>query len=328
MSGPQPPRRPVPDRRAALGGLVGAALAAAVPARAQLVLGGEASRLAPRAADLDYSPPADLASLHDLYSRMTVPVGVDGAAPLPFVVDTGANQSVISLEQAARLGLKLGPPQLVHGAAGAAEAPTVVVDALTLGGRVERAVTLSALPEEALGCPGLLGVDRLEGRQLVLDFAHARMRIADRNQVRPEAEEVVMRARRRSGKLTLLDVDAGGLRALAFIDSGAQTSIGNMALKALRARRSPAAVWFAAAVVGVTGQTLPGEVSVLPELRVGEVSFRGLAVVYADLHVFDLWSATRAPALLLGMDVLSRFSRVTVDFARDQVRLLAPRAAA
>ena len=56
--------------------------------------------------------------LSDLCSRMTAPVRINGQGPFPFVVDTGANRTVISAELAARLGLSKGPDQAVNDAAG------------------------------------------------------------------------------------------------------------------------------------------------------------------------------------------------------------------
>src|SRR5690242_2099660 len=45
---------------------------------------------------------------NDPYRRMTAPVALNGKGPFFFVVDTGANQSVISRELASELGLPDG----------------------------------------------------------------------------------------------------------------------------------------------------------------------------------------------------------------------------
>ena len=70
-----------------------------------------------------YEPPETLKALFDLYRRMTAPVRVNGRGPFPFVVDTGANQSVIAEGLAAHLGLS-GPLELLHSTTGAQLAPT------------------------------------------------------------------------------------------------------------------------------------------------------------------------------------------------------------
>jgi hypothetical protein len=43
-------------------------------------------------------------------------------------------------------------------------------------------------------------------------------------------------------------------------------------------------------------------------------------VVYADMHVFDIWGLKTTPALVIGMDLLTQFETVSLDFGRSQVR--------
>ena len=47
-------------------------------------------------------------------------------------------------------------------------------------------------------------------------------------------------------------------------------------------------------------------------------------MAFADLHTFHLWNMIDKPALLLGVDVLSRFETVSLDFGRGEVRFRAP----
>src|SRR5665213_2244828 len=76
-----------------------------------------ASRLTPLA-DETYVPPVSLSTVADMYRRMTAPIIVNGSGPFAFVVDTGANQSVISTELAAQLGLVRGALEPLNGVAG------------------------------------------------------------------------------------------------------------------------------------------------------------------------------------------------------------------
>src|SRR5580700_4210749 len=109
------------DRRGLLAGL-GAALVAAPAAAAILEVDAHPATLIPPPAP--YVPPADLKTVVDIYRRMTAPVRVNGLGPYPFVVDTGANQSVISDTLAGQLGLVQGTPELLNGVAGAQMAST------------------------------------------------------------------------------------------------------------------------------------------------------------------------------------------------------------
>jgi hypothetical protein len=49
-------------------------------------------------------------------------------------------------------------------------------------------------------------------------------------------------------------------------------------------------------------------------------------VAFADLHTFTMWDLTNKPAILIGVDILTRFESVCLDFARDEVRFRLPKA--
>src|SRR5580658_1294388 len=160
------PRRPL-DRRLFLASLAASAMAA--PAAMGVQLDDLSDALPP-----PYVPPANMNAVMDMHSRMTVPVRINGTGPYPFVVDTGSNQSVIADTLAAELALQRGPLELVNGIVGADSAPTTSAT-LAFGSRTEADVLLSILPRAAVGAPGMLGVDRLAGQRLTLNFVDARL---------------------------------------------------------------------------------------------------------------------------------------------------------
>ena len=147
-----------------------------VPGRsnAAVVERSTASRL--QSEDNAYTPPTNLKMVADIYSRMTVPVRVNGHGPFPFVVDTGANQSVIASELAKRLGLPIGPMVTLNGIAGAKTTPSTRAD-LKSGRRELAGQILSILPRAALGGEGILGLDAIGGAAVVLNFAGGDLRI-------------------------------------------------------------------------------------------------------------------------------------------------------
>jgi hypothetical protein len=283
---------------------------------------GGASRLTPLE-DQPYIPPTSLTTVADIYRRMTVPIRVNGAGPFAFVVDTGANQSVISAELAARLGLPQGPAEPLNGVAGVEDAPTTKAD-LEIGVRRQDAVILSMLPAAALGADGMLGLDRLEGQELTLNFRAQTMGIASPRRLFRDPADIAVKAHRRDGQLTLVDADLAGIPLVAFLDSGAQNTVGNMALRSLALTRHPDSRWTEASIESATGQTITAEMADLPALRIGGLHLPNWPVAFADLHTFRMWNLTKRPAILLGVDVLSRFESVCLDFARDEVRFRLP----
>jgi Aspartyl protease len=320
-----------PDRRGFGAGLIAASLAApaALGARAargqEIDLGRGASRVpfhTPPAAEGAYKPPTDLKTIVDIYKRMTGPVRIDGAGPYPFVVDTGANQSVVSAEIAGTLGLKVGDPQPLNGVAGVEMTPTVTAT-LQFGGRTAHDATLSVLPGASLGCPGMLGLDQLEGARLTLDFLHELVTI-DQGGPQLTGNAFRMHARRRDGQLTLVDANLAGIPVTAFLDSGAQDTIGNMALRQLAITRYPVVPIQQVPIVSVTGQSIMADFADLPSFRIGGVTLPNWPIAFADLHIFRMWDLTRMPAILIGVDVMSRFETVCLDFRNDEVAFRLP----
>jgi hypothetical protein len=294
-------------------------LAAAGTARAQVELGTDASRLAPEI----YEPPTSLVAVRDIYKRMTGSVRVGGQGPFAFVIDTGANQSVISAELAATLGLQPGQAQPLNGVAGVLSTPTVSTQ-LQLGPRAARDVTLYVLPGEAIGGPGMLGLDQLDGVRLTLDFQHETLTIDSGPELPGEGAAYRMKAHRRDGQLTLVDADLAGIRVTAFLDSGAQDTIGNMALRDLALTRYPTTPLRRIPIVSVTGQTIDAEFADLPTFRIGGAHVDSWPIAFADLHIFRLWNLVDRPAILIGVDVLSRFETVCLDFRRNEVQFRLP----
>lgn len=310
------------SRRAVAVSLASAALVPRFAASAVVEYRTGASRLTPLP-DRPYEPPTSLSTVADLYRRMTVPIRIDGAGPFAFVVDTGANQSVISAELAARLRLPIGPTEPLNGVAGVQDAATTTAD-LEIGARRQAKVVLSVLPATALGAAGMLGLDRLEGQELTLDFRGQTLGIATSRRLYRNPDDIAVKAHRRDGQLTLVDADLAGIPLVAFLDSGAENTVGNMALRALAQTRNPTCPWTSTPIVSATGQTIDAQIADLPSLRVGGMRLPNWPVAFADLHTFRMWNLTRRPAILLGVDVMSRFEWVCLDFARDEVRFRLP----
>lgn len=284
------------------------------------------SRLPPPGQTPLYVPPTSLATVADIYQRMTAPVMVNGAGPFPFVVDTGAYQSVLCEAIVAQLGLALGDNQPLNGVAGVWSAPTTTAT-LGIGSRTETDVHMSVLPGEAMGGFGLLGLDRLDGQRLTLDFRSQSLRIDSSRHATRNADDISMRAHRRGGQLTLVDANLAGIRLTAFLDSGAQATIGNMALRDMAQIRNPTTPWSKVPILSATGQTIEADFADLPALHVGGMRLPNWPVAFADLHTFKMWDLVKQPAILLGIDVMSRFERVSIDFARDEVMFRMPQTA-
>jgi predicted aspartyl protease len=330
-------------RRAAGAGLAALAGACAASPRAPPILVNLAGAQAPPPPDGALPNAAPTAA--DLAGRVTVGVYLDGQGPFDFVVDSGANRTVLSAELAQALRLPPMDPAPVHGIAGVEPAPTALVEELRVGLVRSRKLRLPVLPRARLGVDGLLGVDVLRGRRVRIDFLRRELKIeisegrrgSDVNPfdmrrnatgALPEvtAREIVVPARFRFGQLIIVAAEVARKPVTAFLDSGSQSTVGNLALRraVLGTTRDPKARRYMTPLYSATGQTAEGELAELPPLRIGGLTLRNVLTAFADLHVFDLWRLQDRPTILIGVDVMKAFEAVTLDFGRREVVFTLP----
>lgn len=277
-------------------------------------------------------PDAEARLLANLLTRIGVEVDLDGRKAL-FVIDTGAERSAVSDRLAQALGLPPGPPVLVHGITTAQMTPTVRLPHLAFSERRFAGLVLPVFPYGLLGADGLLGLDVLSRFRLTLDLRRRRVMMA------ASGPDVVRRglsfggrASRlgqditdvRSGRfsqLILTQVAADGVPAVAFIDSGAQYSIGNRALMRALDSQLGRVERPLVRVYGVIGQSLLVRSGAVTNLRLARRDLGPTPLLFGDLHAFRILNLIDRPALLLGADVLTRFSQVTLDYGRGRIVL-------
>ena len=301
-----------------------ALLLAAPPAAAQT--GAPEAATADDLAFVPEAAAADDLAFVDVEERMTVPVRIADAGPYPFVIDTGAQRSVISRQLARRLALPPGRRVRVTAVAGSDEVETVRVPSLsvsTLGGT---GIEAPALDARHLGALGMLGIDTLQGHALAIDFDRGSMAVAPATPAarreRALPGEIVIRARDLFGQLVVTNATIGGRRVRVVLDTGTSVSIGNLALRRLVAGRKAKEP---AVFTSVLGKALSADYAVVPEMKLGEATIRSLPVAFADIAPFRAFGLEKRPALLLGMDALRLFRRVRIDFANRELRLTLPR---
>lgn len=271
-----------------------------------------------------------LAYLNDATRRMTVPVNIDGRGPYQFIVDTGSERTVISSELARDLGLAPGRMALVHSMTEVSQIATVVIPAMDVGARRTTDIHAPALPRLNLGAAGMLGSDSLQSQQVEFDFIRRQMTVshARRRLERWPEGTIVVTARNRLGRLVLVDASVDGQRVHAIIDTGAEYTIANDALRAQLRRRGRLDDVRTVELVSVTGGRFTAEYTVARRLRIGGIDIERLPIAFAAVHIFRQLDLEDRPAILLGMDALRLFDRVAVDFANRRVRFLAPTSAA
>ncbi len=258
-----------------------------------------------------------IAGRADTQERMTVPVRLGTKGPFRFLLDTGAETTVLSSSLAAGLTLPMHGRAMVTGVAGSLEAETVRIEELRLGRRSAFGLIAPLLAREHIGGDGIVGLDSLQGQRVVIDFARNLIAIDDAPALGGDRGfDIIVRARRRSGQLIMTDALVQGIKVDVVIDTGAQASIGNRALQRALARRSGQRE---AMLTSVTGQEILAEVGLVRDFRIGTVTLGNVGIAYAASPAFVRLKLDRRPALLLGMRELRAFRRVAIDFASRKV---------
>jgi hypothetical protein len=75
-------------------------------------------------------------------------------------------------------------------------------------------------------------------------------------------------------------------------------------------------------VTDVTGAKINVQYTRANQLRIAEARVDELPMAFADLPVFRELGLEDRPAILLGLDVMQLFRRVSIDFATRRVQLL------
>jgi hypothetical protein len=253
-------------------------------------------------------------------TRMSVDVLVNGRGPYRFVVDSGADTSVVGVRVAQDLQLPLGTPVLLNGMTERAVVDRVKVDRLTLGPSTISNLELPALREQDLGGQGMIGIDALVRQRLMMDFEKRLVKVEDATTKWQHLPgEIVVTARRQRGQLILTAVRAAGLPLDAVIDTGSQITIGNTALRN-RLIHGNADKFSKTLMIGVTGKAVNIDIAVISELELGPVTLRDVPIAFADVPPFAVFGLNDGPALLLGTDILESFRRVSLDFRARKVR--------
>lgn len=266
----------------------------------------------------------DLRMARDANERMTVAVRVRDSGPYQFLVDTGAERTVISRELAERLGLPAGSRTRMQSVAGPSMVSTVDIAALDIATRRLSVAGAPTLESAHIGADGLLGVDSLAASRVMIDFKRGVMGVTPSKAPDFVAESgtIVVEARRRHGRLMFTRAVADGANAVVVVDTGSEITIGNPPLR--RRLLGKHELGQAVEIETVAGEKIVGELYTVGVLDLDGVLLKRMMIAFTDSPVFAQLDLADRPALLLGMNALRGFDKVSIDFATRRVRFLLP----
>ncbi len=251
------------------------------------------------------------------HERLTVPVMIEGSGPFNFMIDTGSQATAVTHEINATLMLApLGTATLV-GMASRRPVNVVDIGSLSVGRHQVFDLVSPVLSRANVGADGILGLDSLQDLRVLLDFREESIAVEDVSGKRGAQRgfEIIVRARKELGQLLITDALVEGIRATVIIDTGAQGSLANNALRErIRTKRAQEVT-----TTDVNGISLIGQLSVMRSLTIGGLSLSNVPLAFADAPAFEALGLKDKPVLALGMDHLRMFDRVAIDFANRRV---------
>ena len=243
--------------------------------------------------------------------------------PVKFLVDTGADRTAISRELATALNLQRADGATMHTVTGASQVTTATVPLLNIAAKQVRNVEAPLLEARNIGADGILGLDSLHSQRILFDFKKDLLTIvpssANDGALR---DSIVVTGRIKNGRLILAGAWANNRKLTVIVDTGAQVSVGNAALR--RMLLHPSKGTKAVELQSVTGDRIGGQYALVREFDVGGVHLKDLPIVFADSRLFKQLGLENQPALLLGMNALRGFEKVSIDFANRKLRVVLP----
>jgi hypothetical protein len=170
------------------------------------------------------------------------------------------------------------------------------------------------------GAEGVLGTEGLSDKRILIDFGRDRVVIIRSRGPLDRAGFATLPLKGLRDHLLALDVLVGGVRVKAIIDTGAQITIANNALRDALMRHN-ARDTTKQEIEGVTLDVAPGDMMHAPPISVGTIQLNNVNITYGDMYIFDRWKLNREPVLVLGMDVLGAVDMLIIDYRLRQLQI-------
>jgi len=260
--------------------------------------------------EIDYLPDAWV----DEYGRPTAKVTINGQGPFQFMVDTGSTTTVIAGRLLEQLAIPTTGIATVAGTTGTAEMPVARLARVACGVVAKEDLRVAVLPNSAMALEdGILGADMFAGRRLVFNIRQKQVRVEPTR--RQGRTAMLGNMNLRDGLLAEIDGKVGSVGVRLMLDTGAQNCIANLALSAALQRHHPRLRRVDhVRVYGVTGHKIVGQFIALPRVNLKAFNVEDAGCVAADAPIFDLWNLTREPAMIVGVNLLSRLDSFTIDY--------------
>jgi predicted aspartyl protease len=174
----------------------------------------------------------------DRIGRIWAPVLINGKGPYRLVLDTGASRPAVIQRVVDEVGLPVQANAVrLRGATGSAVVPAVKVDTLEIGELLVENVTVPIVADAFGGADGVFGGEGLQDKRIVIEFRNDRISIARSHREPAPPGYSVVPFKYAGNRGMRVDVMVGRVKTTALIDTGAQVTVGNLALREALAHR-------------------------------------------------------------------------------------------
>jgi predicted aspartyl protease len=197
--------------------------------------------------------------------------------------------------------------------------PTIQVDSFAVVDVILAPATLPIVNDALGGADGVLGTESFSDKRVSVDFGHDSITIAHSHGERTMPGFVSIPFERSPAGLLAVRAEVAGVHVRAILDTGAQSTIGNEAMREALIRRRAHGV--GTYVTDVTMSEQAGETFQSPPIRLGSIEIENARITYGDMHIFEHWRLLEEPAVLIGMDVIGLLDTFVIDYRQKKVML-------
>jgi len=248
---------------------------------------------------------------YDKDGRPVAQAVVNERQSFDFVIDTAAQSSMVGPEIISALDLKPDPDRKaqVQGASGVILVNLYPIKSIRMGDFAANDLFVPTSqhnsPSEAAG---ILGADVFGKTGVTLDFRNGVASIG-----KPKLVGETIDLQFRFGSIAIAQIEIGGAKASAVIDTGARHSIGNLQLlEALDVDKD--ALTSSTKPIGVSGHKATSLGGFSGNIKIGEANLESAAITFSDASIFNALGLNDQPAIILGMDVLKRLDSIAIDY--------------
>jgi hypothetical protein len=258
----------------------------------------------------------------DRIGRIWAPVLINGEGPFRLVLDTGASRSAILPRVAEALKLPIAVDSIqLRGVTGSAITSSISVDTLEVGDLILQGATMPIVEDVFGGADGVLGAEGLADKRIIIDFRRDRITILYSRRQESPPGFLALPFTFEENRGMRIPVVIAGVRVVGVIDTGAQVTVGNLALREALARRRREATPEEASIIGVTQDIQQADKARIPSFFAGDLLVRNAYIMFSDLHIFGHWELAAEPAVLIGMDILGVLDTLIIDYPRSELQI-------